>query len=147
MSKRKTTGGRAADKPKPQETASAETPIAAAPETIPEVPGSITIAARAVHRKWGTPLWVFYLASWTGSRYGTKPLAGRNNLAGIKATGTEPATEDGMAWFTNVTRCFDRLAFIVARECKTSDPAELVEALKVRCPDIDTSDYKLFMEA
>lgn len=124
---------------------SVETTAQEAPQsTIPKPPPLVQGMAQAVNRKWGVPLWLTYLAAWTGSKFGTvKHPTG--NLCGIKAEGTEQKNEEGMAWFGMPVHGFDRFGWVCSGlALNYSDPVECVRKLKARCPAIDSTDIKLF---
>jgi len=101
-------------------------------------PNWLIALARVVNRRYGVPVWVTYLAAWTGSRYG-KEQKGVNNATGYKASGTEKKNSDGYALFGNRRAEFGRLGI----NYNTLG----FEGLAKKYPHIKDCDPKHFMEA
>lgn len=133
----------------PDDKATPQAVPAPAPKAadIPAPPRHISAMSHIPRKRWGVPMWLILLAAYTGSEYGAK-MPARNNALGIMARGTEKKNEDGEAWFPNLNYAFDRFGWI-CRNLKLdySKPEKCVEALKDRCPNIDSVSYKIFMEA
>jgi hypothetical protein len=139
--------------PTPQAASTRADPVAEkteakkTPEAIPAIPNDVRGVAAMVLQKWGVPLWLTILASWTGSRF-HQSMKGANNACGIMAIGTMPSNEQGRAWFGNVPISYDQFGYVCVKDLALdfSNPEACVKALKARCPEIDTTDYKLFKE-
>ena len=125
-----------------------ETPEAPKPAAkIPPPTREVVALAHIPRKRYGVPLWLVYLAAWTGSQYGAR-ARGRNNILGIMARGTEPKTEHGAAWFALAPFAFDRFGAICAGlKLDYSDPEACIAKLKDRCPNIDDVPYTIFKEA
>ena len=159
MSK-KNHGGPKAQSPAPPETPPQATPnattgAATLPEAkpvienthVPPVPPLVIGLSRAVREKWGVPVWLTQLASWTGSRFHTA-TPGTNNACGIMATGTMQKNLEGWAWFGNIPISYDQFGFACSKlGLDYSKPEKCIEALKTVCPKINTESYTLFKEA
>jgi len=136
--------------PEPAQTVtptSETTEVERAPEAVPAIPTDVQGIAAMVQQKWSVPEWLTILASWTGSRF-HQSMKGVNNACGIMAKGTMQSNEQGRAWFGNVPISYDQFGYLCVKELGLdySKPKECIEALKARCPEIDTTDYKLFKE-